>query len=69
LQHESEVTEDGHPRRVQLEIEWLLVGQSAHLLAAAPLGAAIEARGFLAPKARTRQQLVLHITEFELHGD
>jgi len=65
LEHESEQTEAGMARQVRLEVACLATEREARLLAAAPLGAKVELRGFLAPRGRSSRQLVLHVTSFE----
>jgi len=65
LEHESEQTEAGMARQVRLEVACLATEREARLLAAAPLGANVELRGFLAPRGRSSRQLVLHVTSFE----
>jgi len=65
LEHESEQTEAGMARQVRLEVACLATKREARLLAAAPLGAKVELRGFLAPRGRSSRQLVLHVTSFE----
>ena len=66
LRHESRQAEAGGERAVELEVDWLAAGDTARLIAGAPLGIRLEAEGFLAPKTRTRRQAVLHIVRFDL---
>lgn len=61
LAHESELTEAGHPRRVELEIPAVALGEMALMLADAPLGCSLEAEGFLAPSRKGSSRLVLHL--------
>jgi primosomal replication protein N len=65
IRHVSEQVEAGAPRRVECEIYALALGPTAQLLAAAPLGSAIEASGFLAAKSLRNAQPVLHVTNIE----
>jgi primosomal replication protein N len=61
--HASRQTEAGAERGVELELACVAVEDAAKAIAAAPLGVGLELAGFLAPKARTARQLVLHVTE------
>ncbi len=61
--HASRQLEAGAERGVALELACVAVEDAARTIAAAPLGIALELAGFLAPKAKTRRQLVLHVTE------
>lgn len=54
LAHESEVIEAGHPRRVELTISAVALGDLALLLQGTALGSELQVQGFLAPYARTR---------------
>jgi primosomal replication protein N len=65
LAHESTQAEAGEGRQVQLELSCIAVEEIARVVSASPLGARVEARGFLAPKGRSSRSLVLHITELE----
>ncbi|MCU0896031.1 MAG: primosomal replication protein N [Burkholderiales bacterium] len=65
IAHESEQTEAGTARQVRLDVACLATEREARLLAAAPLGAKVALRGFLAPRGRSSRQLVLHVTSFE----
>jgi len=62
LAHESEVSEAGHPRRVELEIPAVALGEMALLLSDAPLGCGMDVEGFLAPSRKGSSRLVLHVT-------
>jgi primosomal replication protein N len=64
LAHESEVTENGQPRKVSLEIRALAIGDVTDALAALPLGAPALFGGFLAA-ARNGRGLRFHITSVE----
>lgn len=69
LSHASEQIEAGGPRKVELDLPVVAVEENARYLAAAPLGARIRAKGFLAAKGRSNRQLVLHITDLEFPGE
>ena len=62
LKHESEVSEDGHPRKVSMELRAVAIGaitRSANMLA---LGTQGTFAGFLAA-SRNGKGLVFHVTE------
>jgi primosomal replication protein N len=61
LLHESELSEDGQPRKVSMEIKALAIGAITQPLAALTLGATGTFAGFLA-KARNGRGLLFHIT-------
>lgn len=63
LNHESEVLEAGHPRRVELVLSAVALGDIALLLADTPLGAALSIEGFLAPTRKGSNKVVLHIQQ------
>ena len=63
LNHESEVMEAGHPRRVELTVPAVALGDVALLLADTPLGAALTIEGFLAPTRKGSSRLVVHIQQ------
>jgi primosomal replication protein N len=65
LAHGSTQDEAGEARQVQLELSCVAVEEIARVVSASPLGARVEARGFLAPKGRSSRSLALHITELE----
>ena len=60
LNHESEVLEAGHMRRVELVLPAVALGDIALLLADTPLGAALSIEGFLAPTRKGSNKMVLH---------
>jgi primosomal replication protein N len=62
LKHESEVSEDGHPRKVSLEVRALAIGEITQAVAALALGASGSFGGFVAA-ARNGRGLRFHITE------
>jgi primosomal replication protein N len=61
LEHESEVIEAGHPRRVELTIQAVVVGDLALMLADIQLGAPLQVQGFLAPVRQGAVKLKLHV--------
>jgi primosomal replication protein N len=70
LEHESTQAEAGAERTVRLEMSCIAVEEIARVVSASPLGARLEARGFLAPKARSSRTPVLHVTDIEFkEGD
>jgi primosomal replication protein N len=64
LKHESELSEDGRPRKVSLQIRSVAIGSITHELAAMPLGSEGSFAGFLAA-ARNGRGVVFHITGLE----
>ncbi len=65
LKHESEVSEDGQPRKVSLDIKAVAIGQGiTRQLGALALGTAGSFAGFLAT-GRNGRGLVFHITALE----
>lgn len=65
LQHASEVLEAGKPRRIELEISVLGLGEAARWLDAAEFGKPVEVLGFLARKSLKSRQFVLHVTNLK----
>lgn len=65
LAHASTQAEAGEARAVQMDVHCIAAEATARLVAASPLGLAVEARGFLAPKGRSSRSLVLHVIELE----
>ena len=64
LAHESEVTEDGQPRKVSLEMRALAIGAITQPLAAMALGSRGTFAGFLAA-ARNGRGFRFHVTALE----
>ncbi len=64
LEHRSEVSQEGQPRKVSLEIKALAIGQMAGVMGAMALGSETRFAGFLA-NARNGRGLLFHITEVE----
>ncbi len=67
LQHQSEVEQAGHPRRVSLEIKALAIGDITVALQGLPLGSEARFAGFLA-SARNGRGWLFHVTEVEPAG-
>ena len=63
LAHESQVSEAGAMRRVEMELTAVALGDIAMLLADTPLGAALSIEGFLAPTRKGSNKLVVHIQQ------
>jgi len=64
LKHESELSEDGQPRKVSLQLRAVAIGGIVQPLAALELGSAGSFGGFLAA-ARNGRGLLFHVTDFE----
>ena len=64
LEHESTVTEDGHPRRVAMAMRAVGIGAVSQILNAVALGVDASFAGFLAP-SRNGRDLVFHVTSVE----
>ena len=64
LRHESEVSEDGQPRKVSMEMRAVAIGGVTRSLAAMTLGDAALFAGFIT-SARNGRGLLFHITSVE----
>jgi len=64
LKHESELSEDGHPRKVQVEVRSRAIGSVTQVVAAMALGSAGLFSGFIAG-SRNGRGLLFHITSVE----
>jgi primosomal replication protein N len=64
LKHESELSEDGQPRKVSMQIRSVAIGRITQPVAAMELGGAGSFAGFLA-SARSGRGLLFHVTDFE----
>jgi primosomal replication protein N len=64
LQHASEVTEAGLKRKVECEINAVMIGDLANT--AIQLGCQIKVAGFLAKRSAKSTQLVIHIQNIAL---
>ena len=67
LKHESEVSEDGQPRKVSMEIKAVGIGAVSQGLSAMALGGGGLFGGFLTP-FRNGRGLLFHITSVEPLG-
>ena len=67
VKHESEVSQDGQPRKVSLEIKAVAIGEITHTLSAMALGSSGQFAGFLAT-SRNGRALRLHITAVDTTG-
>ena len=65
IRHESECIEAGTERKVKAEVAALAFDALARQIAAAALGTALKAKGFLAAKSQRSAKLVLHVTNIE----
>ena len=64
LKHESQVTQDGQPRQVSVEIRARAIGEITQRVAKLELGSAHGFAGFLG-SARNGRGVVFHITELD----
>jgi primosomal replication protein N len=64
LKHESEVSEDGQPRKVSMEMKAVAIGAVTKTLLAQELGAASLFAGFVSA-SRNKRGLLFHITSVE----
>ena len=64
LEHSEEQTEAGHPRRVNLKIRAVALGNQGERLARQAVGSQWRFEGFLA-SPRQGRSVVLHIQEFQ----
>ena len=69
LAHQSEQQEAGAQRKVSVVVDWLAAGRLAGLMSAAPLGTALLAEGFIAPRTRAQRSVVFHIVQVNLLGE
>lgn len=63
LSHQSDVLEAGAPRRVDLTLSAVALGDIARMLAATSLGTRLSVQGFLAPARKGSGKLVLHLQQ------
>jgi len=61
LAHESEVSQEGHARKVTMQLKALAIGSMVAAVSAMPLGSGATFSGFLA-SARNGKGLLFHIT-------
>jgi primosomal replication protein N len=64
LKHESEVTQDGQPRKVSMEIKARAVGEITRRLSALEIGSSHGFAGFLGSQ-RNGRGIVFHVTELD----
>ena len=64
LRHDGAVTEAGIERQLGFEFPAVAIGPVAIALDREPLGRAIDIAGFIAPKGRRSNRLIVHITEY-----
>ena len=64
LKHESEVTQDGQPRKVSLEIRARAIGAITQRVAGLDIGSTHGFAGFLGPQ-RNGRGIVFHVTELD----
>ena len=64
LKHESEVTQDGQPRKVSMEIRARAIGEITRRLSTLELGSTYGFAGFLGSQ-RNGRGIVFHVTELE----
>jgi primosomal replication protein N len=64
LKHQSEVTEDGQPRQVAMQLKAVAIGAITRPVAALVLGTPAQFAGFLAA-SRNGKGLVFHVTELD----
>jgi primosomal replication protein N len=65
LKHESEVTQDGKPRKVSMEIKARAVGEITQRLAGIEIGSDRGFAGFLGSQ-RNGRGIVFHVTDVDL---
>ena len=68
LKHESQLSEDGQPRKVSLQLRAVAIGRIAEPLTTLELGSEASFGGFLAA-ARNGRGLLFHVTEFAPASD
>jgi primosomal replication protein N len=66
ISHCSEVQEASSPRIIEMDVRFKALGTVAERMDAVSLGASLAMQGFLAPARLRSQQLIFHITHFEL---
>ena len=63
LEHESDVQQAGHQRRIELTVSAVALGDIALLLADVGLGTPLSVTGFLAPSRKGSSRLIVHIQQ------
>jgi primosomal replication protein N len=70
LKHDSERTEAGATRKVDIEIDAIAFQAQARLVAKSALGRPLKVEGFLSARSRRSRKPVLHVTKIEfIEGD
>jgi primosomal replication protein N len=69
LRHVAEVIEAGRPRSLDFAIDAVALGGAAQRLAQESLGACLQLRGFLAPRARGGKRIRVHVVEISRIGE
>lgn len=64
FRHEGAVTEAGSERALDFEFDAIALGPVASALNVEPLGQVLTLSGFIAPRSRRSQRLIVHITEY-----
>ena len=68
LAHESEIVEAGLPRRVELTIGAVALGDLARMLVHTALGTELQVEGFLAPVRKDSVKIKLHMQRVRKTG-
>ncbi|MBR8652680.1 primosomal replication protein N [Achromobacter sp. Marseille-Q0513] len=68
LAHESEVVEAGLPRRVELTLQAVALGDLALMLKGIALGTELQVVGFLAPARKDSVKVKLHLQQARKTG-
>lgn len=63
LEHASEVVEAGMPRRVELTLAAVALGDLARMLEGTALGSLLQVQGFLAPTRKGSSRMKLHMQQ------
>lgn len=66
ISHESQQVEAGSPRRVNVEMAAVAIGELAQRISALSCGSRIGVEGFLARKSQQSNQIVLHICSLKI---
>jgi primosomal replication protein N len=61
LRHQSEASEDGHPRKVSLEVKAVAIGEISRQVGQMAVGTEAQFAGFLS-QARNGRGIVFHVT-------
>ncbi|MGM9488373.1 primosomal replication protein N [Ideonella sp. YS5] len=64
LKHQSQVTEDGQPRQIAMQLKAVAIGEITRPVAALALGTPAQFAGFLTA-SRNGKGLVFHVTELD----